>query len=166
MEPLTAFFILEGLLFDAIGAIFVVSGILDNLKIEDFPEILRTNKNINFGKNLTKKLKNVAKEKMDIIKEKDDELLRISKFVEENDLDYKSEYDVEEGKIYVEKLKLNFENILESMVIETKFQIIGSFLLGLNERTKHNVKKVRIGLPFLIGGFLLQGIGVITQLII
>jgi len=139
MEPLTGFFILEGLLFDIIDAIFIISGIV-------FP------KGVSFKPtNLDKQvLQQLNKIKFDLsIYESD-----VSHYTHfKNDEFTHQEFHDEATPEMT--IKLN-EHIVQLLV----------YLVEQSAEKNNNKNKVLQGLPFLIGGFLLQGIGVINQLLL
>jgi len=124
MDPLAAFYILEGLTMDVVGAILIVSGILS------------------FEIQWTPKLRDAAKKPIDLFKE-------IMDLAESEDL-------AGSAKEIKEK--------------NTRFKIASqAYLNAFNsarekQKSKFTKNRAISGLSFLIGGFLLQGIGVVIQL--
>jgi len=137
MEPLTGFFILEGLLFDIIGAVFIVTGIVFPQKqFQDItPTIMEEETNIRL---------------LDI----QIELFHYQKSLKNQILNSKLTSSHYDDKIIT--------NMLEKLSKHIAYLIIYS-VRSLAEKHQNQIKIVQ-GLPFLIGGFILQGIGVITQL--
>lgn len=137
MEPLTGFFILEGLTFDVIGAIFIVRGLfpinpyeLKNVKEieEDFREGLHR------VQNLSNTLKQLKLDDGTFAKSRDELIHLIDFFKKEN---------AQLGK-----------------AIPTQIRSLGS--AAQHERSLDYAIR---GLSCLLGGFTLQGIGVVFQLI-
>lgn len=140
MEPLTAFFILEGLAFDIIGAYIIVTGLFKIKKLK-YSEYLS---------GLQKKLDNVNTGIKTIEK-----LLRPENFEKlENETSPKMERKLSSAI----KHSINEKNNIEGEIDLT--ERIDKNL----QQDEHTLTRGIRGLPFLIGGFLLQGIGVITQL--
>lgn len=132
MEPLTAFFILEGLTFDIIGAILIVSGII-SFKIK-------------YTKNVNKFMRNVAAPLI---------------------LDYFRFHKIKEGYLDIKEITKHADISPNKTKNNLDFSSFDTSNLerDLNEQEKDfSINRAYSGLSFLIGGFLLQGIGVITQL--
>lgn len=144
IEPLSAFYILEGLLFDAIGAIFIVSGILNRgTKLDFFISELRDE--IKELRSESWGLMNIQKSIMDARKNNEPQ------FVIDN-----LNYELQEFEEKSLDVKITWYEVLSIQ--------IHNILIGFLAESKTDQSRVRIGLPFLLGGFTLQGIGVITQL--
>lgn len=128
MEPLIAYFILQGLTFDIIGAILLVSIIL-SFKSTWTPDLILSHKNwIESAGEIRFTAEEIAgtftKERLTEISKSNEKILKASKG-------------------YRETLKKEIEKQLKEF----------------------SKKRAWAGLSFLIGGFLLQGIGVYLQLI-
>ncbi len=132
MESLTTFFILEGLFFQAIGSILVVSGIF-NIRIDlrkrtrnSFNEFNENTKNMNA---IMDKLIQKTNNNTITIEDKITALFKITQYI-------------------------------------TKSQKTTGYLLSDTQtsQTKKSQLRGQQGLYFLLGGLLLQGIGVINQL--
>lgn len=135
IEPLTAFFFLEGLTFDIIGAILIVKGLYPfPYKLGDILEI---------GKDLDEENRLLI-----------DVRERITK-LDVNDPHYRISLG-NLNRTYLEHAR-NIRTLTKTTPI--KFRVH-----TLQERENYSLDKAKQGLPFLVGGFLLQGIGVILQL--
>lgn len=146
IEPLPAFFILEGIAFDMIGAYLVVSG------------VFKLNYNMSQELNDIESIIVIKETKIDFLKQKRD-LIREEIF--EKNLSYNQN----------EKLQLKLQDLqkkindsmleLEPLLSKMRYLMNIDYLKMKDKQT--NEKAIK-GLFFLIGGFLLQGIGVIIQL--
>ncbi len=147
MEPLTGFFILEGILLDMIGAYLIVLG-LQKVSIIDDPLFQSVNQQL-LDKEEVLKLKLLQRDK---IRDK-----LVHQFhTHENEMSLQkclTLHDIQVERIRVELLSLKNE----VMTIATTLQIF--------KQHSYAFRKGGQGLPFLIGGFLLQGIGVVLQLV-
>lgn len=130
MEPLTGFFILEGLTFDIIGVYLIVTGLFELKKIQLSEE------HRDYWKLLKERLIEIPNQKEGYANMvvRPDYFQKISKKSQ-------FEYDTLEA---IEDLSYKTDRNYQQNI------------QGLN--------KGRTGLPFLVGGFLLQAIAVITQL--
>ncbi len=146
MEPLAGFFILEGLTFDIIGAILIIRGLKeffidDNSDNEILSKISKAQHYIGELSYGEKKLKNILKSEIMDIPQKQGQL----KIIEQ---ELKTVKDVKERtSIYCMLLYNSFE------------------FLELSKKNDNIFLKSLQGLPFLVGGFMLQTIGVINQLV-
>ncbi len=143
LEPLTAFFILEGLAFDIIGAIFIIRGLFDFNKDDK----LETNAVLaNRIRAIFKLMRGNSKALEPTPEELVNNLMKLPEFLKKTNMTMKNvfyETDIDED---LHKSQMMF---LKKDYYETK---------------KFSQNSVISGLSFLVGGFLLQGIGVITQL--
>jgi len=134
LEPLTGFFILEGILFDIIGAYLIVSAIFSfrpNIKSESFKEY--------FLPVFTQILK----------KSLEDSEIGHYKTMNRNSFFKKIGLQLSEDNEFKESLRY-MDIYKKDLEIEIR---------------EFTTKRAFSGLSFLIGGFLLQGIGVINQLL-
>lgn len=135
MEPLTGFFILEGILFDVLGAIFIVKGLypINLTKIDSVIEIKEDfGNNIYHISNLNIKLKKLIHNNGH-----EDDILKLNNSIE------------------IAKIKLDqFGKAIPT-------QIRSLEIAAQHERSLDYAIR---GLSCLLGGFLLNGIGVVTQL--
>ena len=134
IEPLVAFFFLEGLLFDIIGAIIIVRGLYPIKfnqieKIQDVNEIFKVEQYI---------LTDLIMNKKEAIRQEHYEAL-------------------EDISSLILRQQVNLENL--GKLIPTIIRSIGNY-----EQHKYSLSNAIRGLPLLIGGFILQGIAVILQL--
>ena len=141
MEPITTFFIFEGITFGIIGSILIVQGLF----FRNDPEYVT-------------KVKKIIEE----LKNNEEVGKSVSKNIEDfNNFEHKSKLEETISLLLtdVDNLGIRHNQILKS---------VGSFfkyILDTNEISEHKSQQNALrGLPFLLGGFLLQGIGVITQL--
>lgn len=147
MEPLTGFFILEGLVFDIIGAYLIIRG-LEKISIIDDPLFISATNRVNE--------KESHLERMIILRDNMRNTL-VSKFPSheiENTLQGRlsiSDAEIHEIRKELETMKSNVISTITS--------------LKIFRQHKQALARGLQGLPFLIGGFLLQGIGVINQLV-
>jgi hypothetical protein len=128
MEPLSVFFILEGLTFDIIGAILVISGIL-NFKLKN-----------------TEPIKNL-----------------ISNFLIPVLNEYYKVHPIKEGYQDINEV-LKFTDKADFSSTLPRIDVPGIQIELQKQEQDHTMNKAYSGLPFLIGGFVLQGIGTVTQL--
>lgn len=140
MEPLTGFFILEGLTFDIIGAYLIVTGLFHVGKFQFFD----------------KDHQEYLNEVIEIIKQVYEIDKSITSFYGKLSLEYSIAKDhlIRRKEVLEDQLKIatDKEN-LNYKIEKNHAQLEKSLSFGIK------------GLPFLMGGFILQGIGVITQLI-
>lgn len=151
MEPLSAFFILEGVAFGIFGTIFVVVGIISPKWNEDDVKPMYR------PFTLFQKMVN------DQNKEFDEFHQWILTRVKTQTI------TIDQTKEYKEIMKsmMNQEKRHQEFFAELHIKLIPSIIIMqmLSEK-KINAQKVSQGFSCLIGGFFFQGIGVITQLIV
>ncbi len=144
MEPLTGFFILEGLLFDIIGAYFVVSGLLNGDNKLNFLLSDLRDRTIRLQEE-SMHLATMYKEYFEAYRQKKPQFIIDNLRSKLEEFGEQSESDKLE---HLEITTINTHNILLQIISEKQIDKL----------------QVSRGLPFLIGGFLLQGIGVVLQL--
>jgi len=144
LEPLTGFFILEGLTFDIIGAYLVISGLLktDFLLMEKLSD-------------LKKVIKELTKQNMKMTQLYQESIEILDKTI--------SSFSIDQHTKELEKAHKN-SNEMKLNILEITVEYVHNFLAEVMHEKQYDKLRVRSGLPFLIGGFILQGIGVINQL--
>jgi hypothetical protein len=164
MEPLTAFFYLEGLTFGIIGTILVINGILSKINLIEDSEMDKITTNL---KNQMKEFPKMIDEgeaflKLNMIwRHKLGENIRSiqdDSLISQSILNKKFNYD----------LQLLATESLQMWTIVCQLSIDQSLLRlkNINNLKTHtfNKNRVRMGAPCLIGGFIFHGIGILTQL--
>ncbi len=157
MEPLTGFFILEGLFFDVIGVIIIIYG------LTIFPIIRDSLYKIN-----TEKLKGLAN--MNFILNNVE-----SNPVNKVDLKYLNRIK------YQKNMRAPIKPEMIYTITNTQLQKVNQYVSTMQDVTEKTFLQYQIisnyeqhkttfyygikGLPFLVGGFILQGIGVVNQLL-
>ena len=136
MEPLTGFFILEGLVFDVIGAIFIVKGLMPIN-----PDNLKSVKEIN--EDFSKKNHHIS-----------DLYIKVKKLI----LDDESDDRITFLNDLILLLRKERDQLRKA--IPTQIRSLGSVF-----QYERSLDYAIRGLFCLVGGFLLQGIGVVLQLI-
>jgi len=144
MEPLTAFFILEGLTFDIIGAFLVVTGLFKS------PFYFPRREGANELNNEELQLQSLIHYRRELSRK------------EVNTLNYEEQQSIHRHLLdldkQVEKSRAQFEQ--NQKHFSTNYNIISSM-----EQHMFALHRGLKGLPFLIGGFVLQAMGVVTQLL-
>lgn len=144
IEPLYAFFLLEGILFGAIGGTLIVNGLL------------------NFDNKLSIHT-SVLQEEIKKLQEESGYVLSLYKKLIES-------HKKKETKFITDQLRFELKEFEEESISIRlqQLEIISihtyNSLIGFLTEKQIDQRQVRMGLPFLIGGFLLQAIGVIVQL--
>jgi len=133
------------LTFDIIGAYLVISGLLKT----DSPLMAK----LSYLKNDIKELREQSLKMVQLYHEK---MAKQGRNAPDFVIDQLAE-ELEEAHEKTKEIKLN--------VLEITVGTIHNFLAEIMYEKQYDKLRVRSGLPFLIGGFTLQGIGVINQLL-
>lgn len=144
MEPLTGFFILEGLTFDIIGVVLIVTGIFD------FKQDNKLESNAVVADQIRAIFKLIHGN------------LKGSQFTSEDVGDLFKEIPG-----FLKKNDMTFKDILYETALDEELHKSNMLFLKKDyyETRKFSQNRAISGLSFLIGGFLLQGIGIINQLL-
>lgn len=139
VEPLTAFFFLEGLTFDIIGAYIIVTGLFGFRKPIPDVDSEYYSANLEGFKETMKKVKLLRK-------------------------DVENHPDTPNSRLALKEIyKLKLQMVHTSITAMDLFNL--DLRITENEKQHESARNKGIrGLPLLIGGFLLQGIGVVLQL--
>ena len=156
MESLTGYFILQGLLFDIIGVTIVIKGLFTIQKFvskasSERMNVMRNYSNRVANQNMTlENIGNRLRVDIELRKKLSNEQLSMAERIT-----LSSEF---------ETLTENTTSLFNKMMDASQEDKIMSQIESIEEQQKQAYGYGMKGLPYLIGGFLLQGIGVFAQL--
>lgn len=144
MEPLTIFFVLEGLFFTGIGTHYIIRGIL--------------NRNSTTGERLSS-----MRVELKELRDESFQLFELYKDLIEARKSKQSQFVIEQRKVEIEEFE---EKSITDRLMLLEVCAIHSHNIFQEFIEEKNTDKNQsyIGFPFIIGGIFLQGIGVIVQL--